>query len=284
MMTNRLLAIALVAITLVWMACTPGHAQQPAPLTEADITRSTECGAGGVGRIWAGDRREQIERRDPAPGERVNDDGYWSVGCQPPAPPAQPAACPGAMERATWTVNGNVCEANGRIGGGAFDTGGIPGMRSGMSAKRTQWAGAMRGTITYACQNGQRSVLSATCAPATQCDTSVNLTRDGVTFGYNGAAKPAALGAYVVATPDKPVTGSPTLRLQCVAGEWQESPPCTARQELPREVYVFNNQALQPGQVGTATRVRGAGTKWADGQPPDTIRVTCRADGSVAAK
>lgn len=271
-----LLVIALTLLPVLGYAQPAPAASAPAALTAADITFDSPCGAPGVGRVWAGERREQIEPRDGQPSHRVNAAGYWEVGCKPPAPPSPPAACPGSEAAATWTVDGATCTATGRRGSGPFDTGSIPGVAHGGTAKRLQWAGAMRGSITYGCTDGVRSVVAASCAAATQCDTAIRLNRDGIEFAYNGATQPAQLGAFVFAKPSKSAFGSPSLRLQCVAGEWVEAPACTARQELPQTVYLWDGPALQPGQVGTARLMRGTVTR------SDSLPVVCRADGTVA--
>jgi hypothetical protein len=55
-----------------------------AALTKADITYDTACGAAGVGEIYAGARRGQVERRDATPGVRVNERGHWATCDTPP--------------------------------------------------------------------------------------------------------------------------------------------------------------------------------------------------------
>lgn len=60
---------------------------QPTPYTKADITKGTTCGASGIGEVWGGPRRGQIEYRDGVPGVRVNESGLWAKGCKmPPIP------------------------------------------------------------------------------------------------------------------------------------------------------------------------------------------------------
>lgn len=121
-MNNRLLSIALVAIALVWVACSPGHAQ-PAPaasapvaLTAADITKATKCGAGGVGRVYAGERRGQIESRAPTPGEYVNVRGDWAT-CKMES--KQRDCLPIPLPDQSWWFDGRVCSATpGTILGG----------------------------------------------------------------------------------------------------------------------------------------------------------------------
>ena len=78
------------AILLALLVSTGAHA-----LTRDDITRDSECGAPGIGEIWAGEKRGQIEQRDGAPGVRVNAEGFWEIGCKPALQPAGPAGCPG---------------------------------------------------------------------------------------------------------------------------------------------------------------------------------------------
>ena len=65
----------------------PASAASAPAYTKADITRDTPCGAPGIGEVWAGERRGQIERREGKPGVRVNSAGYWAAGCKMPPPP-----------------------------------------------------------------------------------------------------------------------------------------------------------------------------------------------------
>lgn len=70
------------AILLALLVSTGAHA-----LTRDDITRDSECGAPGVGKVWSGPNRGQIEAREGKAGYRVSKEGWWSVGCtMPPAP------------------------------------------------------------------------------------------------------------------------------------------------------------------------------------------------------
>lgn len=85
------------------MAC---GAATSAPLTEADITRDTACGAPGVG--WRGvisGGTARIEARHE-PGQRVNAKGWWSP-CK-----AHPVRdCP-AMPSPSWIgAAGHYCRA-----------------------------------------------------------------------------------------------------------------------------------------------------------------------------
>jgi opacity protein-like surface antigen len=85
------------------MACSAATA---APLTEADITRNTACGAPGVG--WRGvisGGTARIEARRE-PGQRVNAKGWWSP-CK-----AHPVRdCP-AMPSPSWIgAAGHYCRA-----------------------------------------------------------------------------------------------------------------------------------------------------------------------------
>lgn len=94
-------------------------AAQPAPAasaasaqkvyTEADISRNTACGAYGVGRIWSGPRRGDIEPRE-RPGTRVSAEGWWS-NCTMPPPPKD---CPDRRV-ADWRGDGGwrLCKAAG---------------------------------------------------------------------------------------------------------------------------------------------------------------------------
>ena len=137
-----------------------------AALTEADITRDSACGSPGVGRVYAGERREQIERREGKPGYRVTAEGYWSVGCKAPAPPPPPKACPGTGRPVEWTVGEHTCTTERPRIGSTPPSGLQQGIRSGNTQTFHQWFGPMRGVLVERCDDGARSVVSATCAPA----------------------------------------------------------------------------------------------------------------------
>ena len=62
-------------------------ASAPKAYTKADITRDTPCGAPGIGEVWGGERRGQIEYREGRPGVRVLANGMWARGCKMPPPP-----------------------------------------------------------------------------------------------------------------------------------------------------------------------------------------------------
>ena len=93
----------------------PLAAAQPAPAasaasaqkvyTKADITKGTACGAPGIGEVWAGPRKGDIEPREGKPGYRVNENGYWAVGCKMPP---RPKDCP-ARKVEPWTIDGHTC-------------------------------------------------------------------------------------------------------------------------------------------------------------------------------
>lgn len=80
----------------------PASAASAPVYTKADITRDTPCGAPGVGEVWGGERRGQIEYRDGVPGVRVNSAGMWAKGCKMPPPPKD---CP-ETHVAPWRGDG----------------------------------------------------------------------------------------------------------------------------------------------------------------------------------
>ncbi len=77
-----------------------------AQLTDADITRNTECGSPGVGKVWSGPRKGAIEPREGKPGYRVSAEGWWSVGCKMPP---KPRDCP-ERKAPSWLVDGRLCQ------------------------------------------------------------------------------------------------------------------------------------------------------------------------------
>lgn len=104
-------------------------ASEPKALTRADV-KPTACGEAGIGEVWAGPRRGQIEARAGKPRYRVNEAGFWSVGCKMPPPPI---VCPErAIDPAGWGHGRSLCSpalssiAPGRIG----DRRAVPGIRA----------------------------------------------------------------------------------------------------------------------------------------------------------
>lgn len=234
-------------------------ASAPAVLTAADITFDTACGAGGIGRIWAGERREQIEPRPPTPGERVNVDGYWSAGCRPPAPPPPPKACPGSGAAVTWDFGDHTC-TTARPRNSEPASARQQGLQHGQSQVLRQWIGTHRGTLIERCSDGVRTVVSATCKPATECDTAWSRTEVGGTT-YTVNARPAAsripLGGYALANG---ADGS-TLRVQCVAGEIVAAPQCVGPQRVSRlyttetRIYEYAGSPVEVGKLVRAEQL-----------------------------
>ena len=94
------------AIRSVQGTATPASAASAPVYTKADITKDTPCGAPGVGEVWGGERRGQIEYRDGVPGVRVNSAGMWSKGCKMPPPPKD---CP-ERKAPAWVIDGRFCQ------------------------------------------------------------------------------------------------------------------------------------------------------------------------------
>lgn len=263
-------------------------------LTEADITRGTECGAPGVGRKWAGPNAEQIERHPARPGYQVNSDGYWSVGCKPPAPPPPPAPCAGSGKAAEWTAGEHTCTtARPRTtpNSGLQQT-----LQSGGYQVLQQWIGPMRGVLIERCVDGVRSTVSATCAPVTHCDTGWS-HRSGipqVTYSYD--ARPQAnripIGGYAMAMGSD---GS-QLRVQCVAGEIEPAPQCMPGQTVRQvysggpidpatgqhigdiRVYLYDGEPVDVGKRVTLTQIEGR--RKPDGSPR-TLIARCGVTGKL---
>lgn len=264
-------------------------------LTEADITRASECGAPGVGRKWAGPNAEQIERHPARPGYRVNEEGYWSVGCKSAEPPPPPAACAGNGKPVEWVVGEHTCTtARPRV---TLPPSALQqSIQSGRLQVLQQWIGPMRGTLIERCTDGVRSTVSATCAPVTHCDTrwSQRTGSPEVTFSYD--ARPQAnripVGGIAVATGSD---GS-TLRVQCVAGEIKAAPQCVAGQTVTQvysggpidpktgnhlgdiRVYRYDGEPIDPGKRVSLTQIEGR--RKPDGSARMLI-ARCGADGKL---
>lgn len=290
-----ILAVALGALAPMAEAQQPPPPAASAPaLTDADITRDSACGAPGIGRVWAGERREQIEPRDGKEGYRVNEAGYWEVGCKPPPPPPPPAPCPGTGQPVTWTVGEHTC-TTARPRAGTTPTSALhQTLQSGQIQVLRQWIGPMRGTRIERCTDGVRSQVSATCAPATHCDTGWSKTAGSPSVTYSYDARPQAaripLGGYAQAQGSD---GS-TLRVQCVAGEIRAAPQCMPGQTVRQvysggpidpvtgehigdiRIYRYDGQPLDPGQRATLTQIEGR--RKPDGSPR-TLIARCSAGG-----
>lgn len=236
---------------------------QPAPLTRDDI-KPTACGAAGIGEVYAGFNRGRIEAREGQPGYRVNEQGFWEVGCKPPPPPPPPAPCPGTGKPAKWTVGEHTCA------GAMQQT-----IQSGRIQVLRQWIGTHRGTLIERCADGVRSTVSATCAPATHCDTGWSQRTGSPSVTYSYDARPQAaripMGGYATATGSD---GS-TLRVQCVAGEIKPAPQCLPGQRVTQRysggpsdpatgkhlgdirIYEYTGEPVNPGTRVTLTQVEG---------------------------
>lgn len=257
---------------------------QPAPLTRADV-KPTACGEGGIGEVYAGERRGQIERREGKPGYRVNGQGFWEVGCKPPPPPPPPAPCPGSGKPAQWTVGEHTCM-------GAVHQS----IQSGRIQALRQWIGTHRGTLIERCTDGVRSTVSATCAPATHCDTGWSQRTGSPSVTYSYDARPQAaripLGGYATATGSD---GS-TLRVQCVAGEIKPAPQCVAGQTVTQRysggpvdpatgkhlgdirIYRYDGEPVDPGKRVTLVQIEGRPRS--DGTPR-TLVARCGSSGQL---
>jgi hypothetical protein len=205
-----------------------------------------------------------------------------------------PAACPGTGKPATWTVGEHTCTtARPRTTPpSALDQS----IQSGRIQALRQWIGTHRGTLIERCTDGVRSVVSATCAPATHCDTGWSQRTGSPSVTYSYDARPQAaripLGGYATATGSD---GS-TLRVQCVAGEIKPAPQCVAGQTVTQRysggpvdpatgkhlgdirIYEYAGQPIDPGNLVTLTQIEGR-TK-PDGSPR-TLVARCNSSGRL---
>lgn len=187
----------------------------------------------------------------------IGPDGYWTR-CPTPAPPPKPQACSGDGQPATWTVGDHTC-TTARPRHAESNSARRQGLQHGRLQTLQQWLGPMRGTIIERCTDGVRSVVSATCNPATECDTGWSKSDGGVTYTIN--ARPAAnripLGGYAQATGSD---GS-TLRVQCRAGEIVAAPQCVGPQRVSRlyttetRIYEYAGPAVEPGKLVRAEQL-----------------------------
>ena len=108
-MTKTRSLIAALALAPLLAAAQPApaasSASAPRAYTRADI-KPTACGAEGVGEVWSGPRKGQIEHRPGKPGYRVNENGFWAVGCKMPPRPKDCQERPAPA----WLVDGRLCQ------------------------------------------------------------------------------------------------------------------------------------------------------------------------------
>lgn len=273
----------------------PASAPPLEVLTEKDITFATECGAPGVGRKWGGPTAGQIERKEGRPGYRVNEGGYWEVNCKAPSPPSPPSPCPGSGLPAEWSVGEYICTTV-RPFTAPSPSALHQAIESGKVQIFRQWIGPMRGVLIEKCTDGVRSTVSATCSPATHCDTSWS-KRTGVpavTYTYDARPQSAriALGSYAEA---KGSDGS-SLRVQCVAGEIKPAPQCLPGQKITQtysggpidpktgerlgdiRVYRYDGEPVDPGKKVKLLQIEGR--PMPDGTPRFLIG-RCSASGRL---
>lgn len=291
-MSRRRITILAIVLTIAQPAGAASAPSAPLALTRSDV-KPTACGEGGVGEVYAGANRGRIEARDATPGYRVNEQGFWEVGCKPPPPPPPPAACPGSGRPVEWTVGEHTCTtARPHVAPPASAL--QQGIQSGRIQVLRQWIGPMRGTLIERCADGVRSTVSATCAPVVACDTGWS-KRSGspeVTYTYDARPESARIpvGSYATATGSD---GS-TLRVQCVAGEIKPAPQCMPGQRVTQRysggpvdpatgkhlgdirVYRYDGQPVEPGQLVTLTQIEGR--RKPDGSPR-TLGARCSAAG-----
>ncbi len=256
---------SLLVIAIALFAHSAARAQLTPP-TRADV-KPTACGEGGIGEVYAGERRGQIEAREGRPGYRVNEDGFWSVGCKPPAPPPPPKACPGTGKPVEWTVGDHTCTtARPRTtpNSALQQT-----LQSGRSQILSQQFGPMRGVRIERCEDGVRSVVSATCAPATHC--SAGWYMQSVAGVRHTLETRLPVGAFGQAKG----TDGTMLRVQCVAGTVKPAPQCLPGQRVTQRysggpsdpatgkhlgdirIYEYTGEPVNPGTRVTLTQVEG---------------------------
>lgn len=164
----------------------------------AQVTPGSECGAAGGGYVPGHDGRPVLQQRtaEQAKGTRVAADGWWTV-CEAPAAAPVPVPCPGTGAPREWSVGPHRCTSAMRSATGANDPARDNGIHDGSAAIWRQWTGDMRGHLIERCVSGQRIEIGRTCAPAAACDYAWALVRNGVTYIYNGVARPVQIGGRV---------------------------------------------------------------------------------------
>lgn len=85
---NHLVTLGFVSVLAALTLVVPMASAQAEP---QKVTPNTECGAAGVGKVWAKRGGWRIEPREAAPRQRVNGKGVWMPCDVPPDCPAVPA-------------------------------------------------------------------------------------------------------------------------------------------------------------------------------------------------
>lgn len=252
---------AAAAAIVAALAAAPLQAQQPEAKREAPVVdRSTSCGQAARG--YRADGSGKVVELDAAAARslRVNADGVWEQ-CQPtpnrgcgqggsgymagrgivdmlpeeaggwkidsagvwkecaPCMPAEPEAF------RTWAVGPYTCTTARAHDSDPNSRARNRVLRHGEASAWSQWIGSMRGQLIESCSDGQRTVVAATCQPATGCDHNITAWRGGVRsdgqetrYTYNGAGEGREVpnGAGVALAGDDGTTWPAT----CRDGEW----------------------------------------------------------------
>ena len=186
----------------------------------AQLTPGTACGAAGVGYLQGPSGRPVMASKTAEQATKDNTyvapNGEWTVCPEPGKPPEpKPCAVDGSPPQVSWTGGGAACNG-----------GSLPGLRHGENVELRQVFGRARGSLVYQCTDGARTVVRATCKPATHCDYGWTYDRGGKAYAYDGHAHPVALGASV----DALAADGSKWRLRCVAGDFVQAPQCGPQQ------------------------------------------------------
>lgn len=188
-------------------------AQTVAPAGTA-VDRDTLCGASAVGRS----RITGESVRMQAAGMQVDAQGYWAP-CN--------RACGGSQQFVMWTVDGRQCTSAERLETSPTSRQRMQGALHGESETIRQRQGPMRGAVTYRCDDGTYSQITATCEPAPVargCTDPIDVTAGRCRFRHD---KQGADGDQIAIRP-RPGVGD--MRAQCFAGVWlATSIYCAAR-------------------------------------------------------
>jgi len=167
------------------------------------LDADTACGAAATGRDSLG----QIVKMQ-IKGNRVDAQGRW-VACD--------RACGGSQRFVEWSVDGMACTSAERLETSPTSRQRQQGALHGESETIRQRSGAMRGAVTFTCQDGTYSQSAATCEPAPAvrgCVDPIDVTAGRCRFRHS---TPGADGDQIAIRP-RPGVGD--MRAQCFAGLW----------------------------------------------------------------
>lgn len=190
----------------------------------ADAQTDQPCGKGGTALGASGQVITKTDQEATEQGAYIKADGYWWT-CPAPAyvpPPVLPRDCvPAGQGFREWTVNGHTCTTARKTATSPTDPARDRVIRHGKFDVWQQWTGSTRGSLIERCTDGVRTVAGSSCEPVTHCDARWSTSNDGgrTVYVYDARSQRVPVGAVV----DAVAADGKTLRIKCVAGDFQRA-------------------------------------------------------------